>query len=88
MDCIFSNPVNAMGETPATGDNYFVFSKMSCVSDTKTIIQNESTGANFYIDKTLNYGDIILIAFFIIFLIFGVFKFVWNFIQQNWNFKL
>lgn len=87
MECIYSEPVNAIGETPATGD-YFSFSKVSCVSDTQTLITNGTTGSNFYVDKTLNYGDIILIAIFIIFLIFGVFKFVWNFIQQNWNFKL
>lgn len=87
MDCEFSIPINFEGEAPAEGEP-FQFQHASCVNETLTLIENETTTAEFYIEKTLSYGDLLLITFLSIFLIFGIFKFVWNFIQQNWNYKL
>jgi len=87
MDCEFSIPLNFEGQAPLAGEP-FQFQYASCSSETLALIHNETNGAEFYIKKTLTYGELILIIFISIFLIFGIFKFVWNFIQQNWNFKL
>jgi len=87
MDCEFSTPVNFEGQ-PATADEQFQFQYASCNSEILTLIHNDTNEAEFYIQKTLTYGELLLIIFISIFFIFGVFKFVWNFIQQNWNYKL
>lgn len=88
MDCEFLNPVNFEGQPPLTGEP-FQFKNASCdTGELYTLIENTETGAEFYIQKTMSYGDLILIIFISIALIFGIFKFIWNFIQQNWNFKL
>jgi hypothetical protein len=89
MDCIFSNPVNYLDASP-TSEQMFQFKSERCTTTEPiySLIQNTSTEAEFYVEKTLSYGDLILIVFLSIFLIFGIFKFLWNFIQQNWNSKL
>lgn len=87
MECEFLNPANFEGQPPATGEP-FQFQNAVCTADEYFLIENSETGASFYLDKTLSYGDIILITFLIIFLLFGTLKFVWNFIQQNWNYKI
>jgi len=87
MECEFQNPVNYLGELPSEGE-YWHWRNYNCQFSEIELIQNTETGAEFYINKTLSYGDLILIIILAIFLIFGIFKFVWNFIQQNWNFKI
>ncbi len=86
MECEFSNPVNYQGNPAGEGEP-FNFKTLIC-SERFELIENPTTGAEFYIDKTMSYGDLILIVFISIFLIFGIFKFMWNFIQQNWNYKI
>jgi len=88
MDCQFSDPVNYLG-APASEGEFWNFQTLNCDSEQRfELIQNPTTGGEFYLDKTMSYGDLILIIFVSIFLIFGIFKFVWNFIQQNWNYKI
>lgn len=53
-----------------------------------TFVQNPQTGSEFFMDKTITYGDLILIIFCSIFLISGVFKFLWNFVWQDIKAKL
>lgn len=47
---------------------------------TTEIIVNTSTGAEFYIDKTISYDEIIIIILLLLFLIFGIAKFLINFV--------
>lgn len=86
MDCEFSTPLNFAGEPPVAGEP-FQFQHASCVNETLALIENETTTAEFYIEKSLSYGDLLLITFLSIFLIFGILKFLWNFFQ-NANYKL
>lgn len=83
MDCQFSIPLNFEGNPPIAGEP-FQYQIVSC--DTPqifTLIKNETTGAEFYLDKTLSYGDLILIIFLSFFLIFGIVKFLWNFVWTD-----
>jgi hypothetical protein len=63
MNCEFSDPVNL-------GTDSWAYSSMECVlSESEIPIELVSSGdGEFYIDKTLNYGDIITITFLSLFL--------------------
>jgi len=52
-------------------------------SETLELITNETTGAKFYIDKTLNYGEVIIISFITIFAIFLIAKTIFNFFWKK-----
>jgi len=78
MICEFSNPVNYLGE-PAGEGEFFNFKTFTC-DERFELIENSTTGAEFYVDKTMSYGDLVLIVFISIFLVFSIFKFIWNFI--------
>jgi hypothetical protein len=56
---------------PATSDETFV------------LIHNSTTGAEFYLDKKIDYGELLIIIFLSIFLIFFIFNFIWNFIWSR-----
>jgi len=87
MDCEFSNPLNFEGQPPLAGEP-FQFQNVSCdEGNLFTLIQNPGTEAEFYIQKTMSYGDLILITFISIFLIFGILKFIWNFIFSGFKGK-
>jgi hypothetical protein len=73
--CVFSSPVN-IGSTTA-------YSILNCTSSasTNTIAQvnNTSTGAEFYLDKTINYGEVLILVFLLLFAIFGIVKIISDF---------
>jgi hypothetical protein len=48
-------------------------------TNTLTLISNSSTGASFYIDSRINYGDVIVILFLLLFVIFGIVKVITDF---------
>ena len=87
MDCDFTTPLNYLGETPIAGDP-FAFSEMTCVDASTSEYVNGVSGANFYIKKSLSYGDILVLTFLILFFVAGVFKLLWNFNFKDWNSKL
>jgi len=87
MECEFKTPVNYLGQTPLEGEP-FQFQFASCSDETLSYIQNSSTEAEFYLDKTISYGDTILITLFIILVIFGIFKFVWNLVWAIFERKI
>lgn len=81
MECEFSTPLNYLGNTPAEGE-FWQFQNLTCgVDATKEIIQQDTT--EFYLDKTFSYGDILITIFLSIFLVFGIFKLLWNFIWEQ-----
>lgn len=78
MICEFSNPVNYLGD-PASEGEIWNFKTSTCLERFE-LIENSTTGAEFFIDKTINYGEILLLFFVSIFLISIIFKMTWNFI--------
>ena len=81
MNCEFSDPIEI-------GEMDFEYSKMSCTPVLTELIQNGETGAEFYVRKEVSYGDILLLTFLTLFLIFGVVKFLTDFlIPRLVNFK-
>jgi len=80
-NCIFSNPVLFNGETPATSTDIWNFSEMSCVETTSetTLIQNASTGAEFYFKNSFTSGEILICLFLLLFTIFGITKMIIDF---------
>lgn len=77
-NCNFTDPVNYKGETPTSTDEAFEFSTANCSTTVLEQKTNATTGAEFYLNKSVNYGDVIVIGFLIIFLVFGVTKFFIN----------
>ncbi|GAH90050.1 unnamed protein product, partial [marine sediment metagenome] len=54
MDCQFSTPINlGTEETPD-----WAYSEMTCEFSQLELIENATTGAEFYVSKTIGYGDI------------------------------
>ena len=78
MSCQFSEPVNL-----GTEENpFWAYSKADCDLPDETIelIQNSTTGAEFYITKKIDYGDVMIWLFLGIFLAFGILKFLTDFL--------
>jgi len=62
------------------------FTKMNCLltpEETLTLIKSENTDAEFYLEKTINYGDIILIVFLSIFTIAIICKWIGEFVFKR-----
>lgn len=83
MDCQYTNPVNlGTAENPD-----WEYSEISCefseLENPLELITNTETEANFYISKTLDYGDVLVITFLILFLVFGILKFLTNFLTTT-----
>jgi len=87
MDCIFSAPLDFEGNVPVEKEP-FAFSVMTCTDNNFSIITNEITGASFSVDKTLSYGDILILIFIILFFGYGVFRFCWNFVFKDYPSKI
>jgi len=95
FNCQFYDPVD-LGASPKSD---FEFSKMTCsgtstelgvsvFDETIELIQNDDTGSEFYLEKSVDYGDLLISFFLIVFLLFGIFKFFIDFlIPKFMNFK-
>jgi len=79
INCVFSNPV-AEGES-----DFFEYSEMNCTmpdfstSSTSTLpeyfekIISTSTPENFfYVQKSIDYGELLILGFFILFFVFSI----------------
>lgn len=89
-NCEFSNPKDYQGNPPATSTDFWNYQELNCSStdDTVELIENASTSTFFYISRFLSYGDILIIIFLMLFLVFGIMKFITNFIiPKRINFK-
>lgn len=92
MECQFSNPfywnniakqLMPLDETVARLDAWN-YSTMICTNDnldqyTFQQYVNPTNGANFYLQKSLSYGDILVIFFLVFCFVAIVFKLIWNF---------
>ena len=57
------------------------YSAFSCGTPaTNELIENTTTGASFYVQKTISYGDIVVLTFLALFLAFGILKFLTDFL--------
>lgn len=90
FDCDFSVPVN-IGTTSRPDYEYSLMECLGTSTDptsTIALIENASTGASFYIRKEISYGEVLMIVFLILFLIFGILKFLTDFlIPKIFNWK-
>jgi len=73
INCQFNTPVDL-------GDGDWEYSQMECDPVILQLVGNETTEAEFYLQKTINYGDILIIGFLMIFLAFGILKFITDFL--------
>jgi hypothetical protein len=90
--CYFSEPVYYRRESnallPVIGSNLtrseiWNFSEQVCFSSTTELISNPTTGGKFYLDKTLDYGQAIIIWFLTIFSFYLIFKTAYNFFWKK-----
>ena len=89
MNCIFSQPVNYTGVPPEKNDP-FAFTQMTCDGSVGTggaTEQIEGPGT-FWISKQLDYGQVLILTFLLIFFVGFVVKFLWNFNKQDSDQKL
>lgn len=90
-NCQFLEPVN-LGNASKPDYEYSVLNCTSTENNTTTnsltLIQNSETGAEFYLDKTINYGEILILIFFFLFAVFGIVKVIMDFwIPHKIDFK-
>ncbi|GAI16711.1 unnamed protein product, partial [marine sediment metagenome] len=78
--CELKIPKTFTGEAPSTSTDFWQYSEIVCTSTETELIQNATTGAEFYLKKSISYGDFLIITFLVVFLIFGIAKFLINFI--------
>jgi hypothetical protein len=78
MDCEFSNPVDFQGNVPSSSTRSWNFKILTCSSTTSTlpvyiseIISTSTPEKNFYLSKTIDLGQMLIIGFIILFLLFG-----------------
>jgi len=83
MNCIFSEPANYTGVSPAEGEP-FAFTQMVCDGEKEQIT---GTG-NFWISKQLDYGQVLILTFLLIFFVGFIVKSLWNFNKQDSDQKL
>jgi len=83
MECEFSDIVNL--ETDPEKPAQWSFSKFTCTASTTEaeLIQNATSGAKFWLDKSINYGEILIIVFLSIFAIAIVCKWVSEFVFKD-----
>jgi len=84
MNCNFSQPVDYTGMPPAESEP-FAFTQMTCTSDTK---ENITGVGDFWIAKQMDYGQVLILTFLLIFFVGFVAKFLWNFNKQDSDQKL
>jgi hypothetical protein len=84
MICNFSVPLNYNNEVPVAGEP-FAFSNMTCISDSKEAISGRG---EFWLSKQIDYGQILILTFCLIFFLMFVIKLAWNFVKQDFNDKL
>lgn len=78
--CNLSDPVNL--NTTTTPD--WEYSKIECdYSELYEYVENSTTSASFYLEKTFTYGDFFLMGFFTLFVLIGITKIIWdNFVKK------
>lgn len=94
INCEFNNPKTWENLPPINEKDIWNYSKIICEEEDNPsdkqfeIIENATTGAKFYLNKEISYGDFLIITFLMIFLILGILSFLINLIiPKFFNFK-
>ncbi len=86
--CEFNSPRTWENIPPISKLEYWNYSQIICNSiDDKpeifNLIQNPDTGGEFYIQKTLNYGEAMILWFLTLFSFYLIFKTAYNFFWKK-----
>jgi hypothetical protein len=90
-NCDFSNPVLFNGNPPENKADAFNFSTLACTTtDASTeLIESTATTTSFYLDKSISYGDFLVVVFLMLFLVGGLVSFLISwFIPKRLNWKM
>jgi len=83
INCELQDPKTHTGGTP-TSTEIWNYQKMICEAtstpETLELIENATTGASFLVRQEISYGDILIVNFLMLFLVFGILNFLINFI--------
>lgn len=82
MTCEFSNPVNYLGQEPLEGEDW-EFKNLTCTQEYLEYNENLSTGADFYLDQRLSYGDIFLMVITSVVLLYVVIREIATFVFRK-----
>lgn len=77
--CYFSIPQKFDGSAPTSSEQVFQFSQMNCTTTNPIIEQVSTTDGVFYINQSSSYGEILILIFIFLFLVFGIVKFFTDF---------
>lgn len=73
--CEFNNPINLGTEELPDWE----YSEMLCdVPNIYELVENETTEASFFLEKTFTYGDFFVMFFLTVFVLFGIIKLTWD----------
>lgn len=78
FDCVFSEPKTFDGTPAQTKQDFWAYSEMTCEDSRFEMIENETTGAIFSLEKTFSYGDFFLVFFLMVFTLFGIGKIIFD----------
>ncbi len=77
MECQFSSSTDL-------GEGDFEYSILTCPEDPHfELIQNASTGAQFFVQKSMNYGEALIVFFLALFSIVFICGIIWRFFWKN-----
>jgi len=75
LECEFNSPENLGTEVKPD----FEFSEIICeTSDFYELIENQTTTASFYLDKTFSYGDFFIMGFLTLFCLVKIVEIIWG----------
>lgn len=73
--CVLSEPVN-LG---ADGAPDWEYSKILCdYTGLYEYVENTTTSASFYLEKSFTYGDFFVMGFITLFILFQIVKIIWD----------
>lgn len=79
FNCEFTSPKTWENIMPESKTDFWNYSEFICWSNKSELIENTTTGAEFYVVKSLTYGEAMILWFLTIFTIILLFKTAYNF---------
>ena len=81
LNCIFSTPLTFENLPPVKAQDHWQYSEIACDLPAQATITD---GTNtFYLRKTIDFGDLVVVAFLVIFLMLEIFKLVFDFFMPK-----
>ena len=78
FNCEFSTPLTFENLPPALATDFWQYQKMACDLPAQATITD---GTNtFYISKSVDFGELVLVFFLTLFLMIKIFTLVWDFV--------